>query len=53
MLKKAEPADVIGLVSILGCLILLSLGKNGGIMNILLTIVGFYFGQKSGRAKGE
>lgn len=48
-LAHFEAADVIGIVAILGCLGLIALGKNGTISNVLLVIVGYYFGAKGRR----
>lgn len=52
MIKDIRPADVIAVVTIVGCLVLICLGKNDPVvMTVLLTVVGFYFGRVS--AKGE
>lgn len=41
------PADIIGIICILGSFVLMALGHNREVVGILVTIVGFYFGRFS------
>ena len=51
MLKKMalEASDIIAIITILGCLLLTGLGKNGTVTTVLLAITSFYFGQKTAK----
>lgn len=48
-MERFEPADVIGVLAIVGCLTLIAFGKDGTISSVLLVIVGYYFGAKTKR----
>ena len=45
--KPLEPADLVAIVVIAACSILIGLGKDGEIKNILFTVVGFFFGAQA------
>ena len=51
-MAQFHPDDIIALVTIISCLLLISLGRDGVITSVLLTITGYYFGQKAGRKVG-
>ncbi len=42
--KQIEPRDIIAVVVIIGCILLLALGKDGFIAALLALVVGYYFG---------
>jgi len=46
-MEKIQPDDVIAFVTIVGCFILMALGRDGVITSVLLTTTGFLFGRKS------
>ena len=43
---KIMPIDIISCILIIGCLILKSLGYNGTVSLILLSIVAYYYGSR-------
>jgi hypothetical protein len=45
-LNRIAPS-IIAILVIIVCFVLLLCGKNGAFKNILLTLVGYYFGQAS------
>lgn len=46
LIKQIEARDVIAIILIIGCLILLALGKNGFVAALLTFVVGYYFGYR-------
>lgn len=44
IIKQIEARDVIAVVLIVGCVILLAMGKDGFIAALLALVVGYYFG---------
>jgi len=47
------PADILAILVIVGGLILLSLGKDGVVATLLLSVCAFYFGLKSEEPGGK
>lgn len=46
VIEKFEPDDVIVWTVIVVCVSVISFGKDGVIKDVLLTVCGFYFGDK-------
>lgn len=46
LIKQIEPKDLIAIFVIIGCIVLLALGKNGFIAALLALVVGYYFGYR-------
>ena len=46
MIKQIEAKDIIAIVLIIGCIILLGMGKDGFIAALLALVVGYYFGYR-------
>lgn len=46
LIKQIEARDIIAMIVIIGCIILLALGKNGFIAALLALVVGYYFGYR-------
>lgn len=46
LIKQIEPRDLIALVIIIGCVILLAMGKDGIIVALLAAVVAYYFGYR-------
>lgn len=44
--KQIEARDIIAVIVIIGCVILLAMGKNGFIAALLALVVGYYFGYR-------
>ena len=46
LIKQIEAKDVVAVFVIIGCVVLLALGKNGFIAALLALVVGYYFGYR-------
>jgi len=45
-IKQVEPRDIIAMILIIGCVVLLGMGKDGFIAALLALVVGYYFGYR-------
>lgn len=53
MNSKLRGVDLVGIVAIIGCFVMIGLGKDGSILAILLIIIGYYFGTRRAISKYE